>query len=82
MPQTIHPPASALKATTTRHWVLLFASTLAIMTYVTRVCISQGELKAAMMRDLGLSDVQMGYAFAAFAWGYALFEIPGGWLGD
>ena len=24
----------------------------------------------------------MGHAFAAFAWAYALFEIPGGWLGD
>jgi len=24
----------------------------------------------------------MGLAFAAFAWAYALFEIPGGWLGD
>src|SRR5437867_12209289 len=24
----------------------------------------------------------MGYALAAFAWAYALFEIPGGWLGD
>lgn len=65
-----------------RHWVLLFAATLSIMTYVTRVCISERELKGAMMKDLGLTDVQMGYAFAAFAWGYALFEIPGGWLGD
>ena len=24
----------------------------------------------------------MGWAFAAFAWAYALFEIPGGFLGD
>src|SRR6185436_9433651 len=24
----------------------------------------------------------MGYVFSAFAWAYALFEIPGGWLGD
>ena len=24
----------------------------------------------------------MGYVFAAFTWAYALFEIPGGWLGD
>jgi ACS family glucarate transporter-like MFS transporter len=71
-----------MKASGARHWVLLFAATLSIMTYVTRVCISQGELKGAMMADLGLTEVQMGYAFAAFAWGYALFEIPGGWFGD
>src|SRR5262249_61823759 len=24
----------------------------------------------------------MGWAFTAFTWAYALFEIPGGWLGD
>ena len=35
-----------------------------------------------MQRDLGLSKAKMGWAFAAFAWAYALFEIPGGWLGD
>src|SRR3569832_597523 len=35
-----------------------------------------------MMGDLRLSKEQMGYAFSAFAWAYALFEIPGGWLGD
>ena len=32
--------------------------------------------------DLHLTQVQMGYAFSAFAWTYALFEIPGGFLGD
>ena len=24
----------------------------------------------------------MGWTLAAFAWAYAVFEIPGGWLGD
>lgn len=35
-----------------------------------------------MQEELGLTKIQMGYAFAAFGWAYALFEIPGGWLGD
>jgi MFS family permease len=35
-----------------------------------------------MRRDLGLTGVQMGLAFSAFNLGYALFEIPGGFLGD
>ena len=35
-----------------------------------------------MTRDLGLSTVQMAWAFSAFTWAYALFEIPGGWMGD
>ena len=64
----------------TRRVVLFFAATLAIITYVDRVCISQAA--PAMQAELGLTKVQMGYAFAAFGWAYALFEIPGGWLGD
>jgi MFS family permease len=60
--------------------VLFFAVTLAIITYVDRVCISQAA--PAMQEDLGLTKIQMGYAFTAFGWAYALFEIPGGWLGD
>lgn len=35
------------------------------------------------MRDaLGLDAVQMGWAFTAFGWAYALCEVPGGFLGD
>jgi len=44
------------------------------------VCISQAA--GDMQHDLHLTKVQMGWTFAAFAWAYALFEIPGGWLGD
>lgn len=63
-----------------RRVVLFFAATLAIITYVDRVCISQAA--PAMQAELGLTKIQMGYAFTAFGWAYALFEIPGGWLGD
>ena len=38
-----------------------------------------------MMTDLGLTQVQLGIVLAAFAWGYAIFQLPGGifgqWLG-
>ena len=60
--------------------VLWFAITLAIITYLDRVCISQAA--PMMQEELGLSKIQMGFAFTAFGWAYALFEIPGGWLGD
>lgn len=72
MPQS--PPTQA------RRVVLFFAVTLAIITYVDRVCISQAA--PTMQEELGLTKIQMGYAFTAFGWAYALFEIPGGWLGD
>ena len=72
---TTNPPP-----TRARYWVIVFAITLAVITYIDRVCISKAA--PLMQQDLGLTKQQMGYAFAAFGWAYALFEIPGGWLGD
>src|ERR1019366_10388462 len=68
------------RPTRVRHWVVVFAVPLAVITYVDRVCISFAA--PAMRGDLGLSAVQMGWAFTAFGWSYALFEIPEGFLGD
>ena len=72
--------ANSRAPTRARYWVIVFAVTLAIITYVDRVCISKAA--PLMQEDLGLTKQQMGFAFAAFGWAYALFEIPGGWLGD
>src|SRR5437867_6705955 len=66
--------------TRARHVVTTFAVALAIITYIDRVCISQAA--PAMRNDLRLTAVEMGWAFSVFSWAYALFEIPGGWLGD
>ena len=57
---------------------LLFA--ISVITYVDRVNISVAARQ--MMPALGLTDQQMGYVFSAFVAGYALCQIPGGWLGD
>ncbi len=73
-------PATLQRPTHARYWVIVFAITLSVITYIDRVCISQAAPK--ITGDLGLTPVQMGAAFSAFAWAYALFEIPGGWLGD
>jgi ACS family glucarate transporter-like MFS transporter len=35
-----------------------------------------------MAADLGLSQVQLGIILGGFAWGYALFQFPGGVFGD
>ncbi len=67
-------------ATRQRHWVVVFAVVLAVITYIDRVCISTAA--PFIRKDLGLSVVQMGWAFTAFGWAYALFEIPSGYLGD
>lgn len=71
---------SAVRPSRARYWVIVFAVTLSVVTYIDRVCISQAA--PAITRDLGLTKVEMGYAFSAFALAYALFEIPGGWWGD
>ena len=60
--------------------VTAFAIALAVITYVDRVAISVSV--PFIRKDLGLTPAQMGWALAAFGWAYALFEIPGGWLGD
>jgi MFS transporter, ACS family, glucarate transporter len=54
--------------------------TLAVITYVDRVGISVAL--PFMVKDLGLSTIERAWVLAAFAWAYAIFEIPGGWLGD
>ncbi len=35
-----------------------------------------------IMPEYHLNEVQIGWIFSAFLVGYALFQIPGGWLGD
>jgi ACS family glucarate transporter-like MFS transporter len=66
--------------TRARYVVTAFAVTLALITYIDRVGISVAA--PSIRNDLGLSSIQLGWALAAFGWAYAVFEIPGGWLGD
>lgn len=66
--------------TRTRYWVIVFAVTLAILSYIDRVAISQAA--PVISTDLNLTSGQMGLIFSAFGVAYALFEIPGGWMGD
>ena len=42
------------------------------------ISIASPELK----RVLGLTPVEMGYVFSAFAWSYVIAQLPGGWLLD
>jgi MFS family permease len=53
---------------------------LAAVLYMDRtvLSISAGAIRA----DLHMSPLAMGWVFSAFVWGYALFHIPMGWLGD
>ncbi len=66
--------------TNARRVTLVFAVTVAFITYLDRVCISVAA--PFMVEDLGLSSAQLGYVFSAFALAYGLFQIPTGWIGD
>src|SRR6516225_3159401 len=69
------------RPTRVRYGVLGFACALSMITYLDRVCIASAV--SPMMDALGLkSAAQLDWAFAAFAFAYAIFEIPSGWLGD
>src|SRR5947209_8301325 len=77
---TLSPGRSIAKPTRVRLGVLAFACTLSLITYLDRVCISQ--VQKDIQFDLRIDRVGMGFVFGAFALGYALFEVPGGWMGD
>src|SRR5215470_11793921 len=62
----------------TRVMGLLFL--LSAITYIDRVCISVAGPR--MQADLGISPSAWGWVTGAFAFSYALFEIPTGALGD
>lgn len=74
------PGAAAIAPTGVRWKVLFILVVMSFVAYVLRTNMSvAGE---AMMRDLGLSNVQLGMILAAFAWGYGLFQFPGGVAGQ
>jgi MFS transporter, ACS family, glucarate transporter len=67
--------------TRVRYGVLAFACTLAMITYMDRVCMASAA--GEFVEELGLNSVaDLGLALGAFALAYSLFEVPSGWLGD
>lgn len=80
MPPSAARPDPSPAPTRARWNILALLTLISVITYVDRVNISVAARQ--MMPALGLTQVQMGYVFSAFVLGYALFQIPGGWLGD
>ncbi len=74
LPRTDSPPSPV-------RWLILgLLFSISVVTYIDRVNISVTARQ--MMPALGLTDQEMGWIFSAFVVGYALFQIPGGWLSD
>jgi sugar phosphate permease len=68
------------RPTRVRYSVLAFTTTMAVLLYLDRVCISVAG--GTISADLGLNKEQMGFVFSAFFFAYALGQVPAGWLGD
>jgi len=63
-----------------RHIVLGLTVAAYMITYMDRVVISSSV--PVIRQEFGFDMVTMGWILSSFCWGYALFQIPGGWLGD
>lgn len=71
---------TAQRPTRTRHVVLWMTVLAYLITYMDRVVIATAA--PSIQEEFGFSLVTMGWIFASFQIAYALFQIPGGWLGD
>src|SRR5579871_2564157 len=79
---TVTQPASAplLNPTRVRHVVLAITVAVYMITYMDRVIISTAL--PVIRSQFGFSLITTGWILGSFRWAYALFQIPGGWLGD
>jgi MFS family permease len=86
-----HDPADnvipiAARTLTRSAWNSLPRSVLSLLRlryfifYMDRVNISTAA--PLIQKDLGLSNTALSFAFSAFAYPHALFQLIGGWLGD
>ena len=63
-----------------RWYILVLISLMYLITYLDRVNISTAA--PVISKEFGFDKITMGIIFSAFVWAYALFQVPGGWLGD
>jgi ACS family glucarate transporter-like MFS transporter len=62
-------------------WIVLAAlGVVSFIAYTQRLNIAVSA--DSMMSELEIDKVQMGLVFAFYTWGYALFQLPGGLLGQ
>jgi ACS family glucarate transporter-like MFS transporter len=66
--------------TRTRWTVLWFLVLISVVRSMDAVNFSVAAKQ--LMPEYGFSNVQMGALYTVFTAGYALFHLPGGWLGD
>jgi len=63
-----------------RHLMVFVLCLMYFVAYVDRVNIAVAA--PLMRRDLGLTPIELGFIFSAFAYPYAAMQIAGGWAAD
>src|SRR5271169_3006385 len=63
-----------------RWYILGLICLMYLITYLDRVNISTAAPEIS--KEFGFDKITMGIIFSAFVWAYAIFQVPGGWLGD
>jgi len=68
------------KGSHVRWVVLLLLCLMYLITYLDRVSLA--NTAPLISKEYRFNKVTMGIIFSTFIWAYALFQVPGGWLGD
>ena len=76
----MQPSSTHKRPTHVRHVVLSMTVLVYAITYMDRTAI--GSAVPSIQKEFAFTLVTMGWILASFRWAYALFQIPGGWLGD
>ena len=71
---------AATPAMQVRYIVLLLTVAAYMITYIDRVLLSAAV--PSIETEFGFSTITMGWVLSSYQIAYALFQIPGGWLGD
>jgi MFS transporter, ACS family, glucarate transporter len=72
--------AAGQRPTSVRHMVLWLTVLAYLITYMDRVVISTAA--PSIQKEFGINKETMGWVLGTFQISYAMFQIPGGWLGD
>ncbi|TBW34854.1 MFS transporter [Siculibacillus lacustris] len=63
-----------------RWWIVVMLFLVTSINYADRAVL--GTAAPALIKDLHIDNVQLGFIFSAFGWAYVLAQLPGGWLLD
>jgi len=70
-----------MKPTNTRWFVLVALSLAAAIAYLSRNCLAVAVADKQILEDLNCTKDEMGLVMGGFYFCYAIFQVPGGWLG-